>query len=583
MSAVSKYLEYYQEKSHFFYSIVPLVVTTLSLFAIKKLLFIRGAKRYSNKFLHGAILVIIFILNANLWYYIVTSIVDVHLQYKLNTSPTFNLLHSPVTDSIANLNFTEFKMPGYSFLEMGMDELNDFDCGKIRFLDESNVKASDAHSIDQSRDLKMIRDQALRMNETGEFPIIRKCFFDKDYEKERDILKMKWFKFNGASAWLDHFEVYFVVSRVSYSRMKRRNRPVISLVYAQVFDKDWNEILDYKFPNSELSFPSILPIQTDEHPEGQNVFLGADDPRLTLRTVVDPETKIAYQEPVVIFNAYVAELGWKRAIHTYRPLNDAKNPTRMKIVDMEPKEREKNWAPFFDDDPSSINFVYSFEPLRILKCNLESGDCEKVEGPEIEANDAQPLRGGTNIVSVPSVFLPKGIAATRQYWFGIARSHILGCGCLKRVYRPHSFLISKEINTNNFTLDYVSSLMDFNINVDAWELGMDNAKCTDGKNVMIPSSIAFWDTIHKDNKEENRVSEDIMGLTFSEADRTTKVIHIKGFLKHIVEVVSGDLGKVKDHYSNRAVILRENELLGKCSISLADEYCKETEKQMQWT
>ena len=60
--------------------------------------------------------------------------------------------------------------------------------------------------------------------------------------------------------------------------------------------------------------------------------------------------------------------------------------------------------------------------------------------------NAGKLRGGTNLVEIPSQSLPKHLRS-RKYWFGIARSHITDCGCVGELYRPHLILISQEIRS----------------------------------------------------------------------------------------------------------------------------------------
>ncbi|KAK6456377.1 uncharacterized protein RJT20DRAFT_95907 [Scheffersomyces xylosifermentans] len=520
-------------------------------------------------------------LNFNIWYYFIYSIIEVHSAYLAEEQPSFQLMNTPVNERITSLRFKDCRVPGYSFIEKGTDNTDNFKCSNVRFFDDHTIKTTKPHVINQARDLKMIRDMAKKLYKSGEYPILEKCFLDKEDEKEKDILRDKWFKFCGSSTWMDQYKVHFLVNRIVYSHKAHRNMPTISFVNAQVFDENWTEILDYKFPHSNLTFPSILPLQIDPNPSGKDEIMGTEDPRVILRKYIDPYTNEAHQEPVIIFNSRRTEINWKRAMHFHRPLTTPEKTVRMTIEGMKPRSREKNWAPFFDEDSSSINFVYSFNPLRVLKCDLATGVCRKISGPDFQKQDVGALRGGTNIIRVPSSFLPRGVAKLREYWFGIARSHDDDCGCLHIVYRPHIFLISRDIGSSNYTLDYVSSLVDFNINAETWNPALKNAKCKDGKNVLIPNSIAYWDTAPAgDNSDE---PSDIMGITISEADRTNKIIHVKGILKHIRTVLGGDLERIIEHYQETEHNGRENELLGGCATSLANDYCKKAQKDLKWT
>ena len=588
MDSAVDYVRNYYEDTQSLYTVTALIVTPLSLFALKKIVPIATSRSRSqskidgSKILLGILVALIIVLNLNVWYYLVNSMIDSHNIYKSVSGPSFNLLNSPISEKIVLLDYSDVKIPGYSFIEKGIDEIENFKCGDVRFHDDHGVKASKPHSLDQKRDMKIIRDKALIINGTGEYPIIRKCFLDKAWEKEDVIVKKKWYKFAGSSTWLDKYQVFFLVSRVAYSHRSLRNKATISILYAQVFNKNWEEILDYQFPQSDIVFPAILPVNLDENPRGDNAFLGADDPRVMLRNYNDTTSGTQEQEPVIIFNTYRADLGWKRAIHVYRPLTNVKEAIPMRLVGMEPRQREKNWAPFFDEDASSINFVYSLNPLRIVKCDFNNGACNKISGDDFEEDEARPLRGGTNVVRIPASFLPKHLAEKREYWFGIARSHDHKCGCIERIYRPHSFVISKAYKTDDYTMDYVSSFVDFNINTMAWNPALEKAKCTDSKSVLIPNSIAYWDVITTKDKNGKDQLEDIMGVTYSEADINNRLIHVKGFLQHVAKIFSGQKETVVNHYAQVETAREENNLLSNCATSLAQEYCKLAEKKFKW-
>ncbi|EGW34538.1 uncharacterized protein SPAPADRAFT_59969 [Spathaspora passalidarum NRRL Y-27907] len=487
------------------------------------------------------------------------------------------LLNSAVSDSLYDLNYKPFKVPAYSFIETHKELQNDFKCSQVQFEDNSNVQASQLFELNQPEDLKRIRKQVKQLSKTRS--IYNLCFQDNDLS-ESEVLETKWFKFCGSSVWLDKYKVHFMVNRVVYTVAARRNSPTVSMLAGQVFDSDWNEIMDFRFPNSNLTFPTILPHYIDPGKRDIKNVLGAEDPRIILHEFTNNQGE-SDQEPIIVFNSRRSNIRWNRAMHIYRPLHDSYNIVMLNIKGKKRSFREKNWAPFMDSvNENKINFVYNFNPLRIIQCDITSGQCEKVSGPDFNKNandNAGKLRGGTNIVKIPPHFLPEKLQS-RYYWFGIARSHIEGCGCLHEVYRPHAFIISRPKEGLNFTLDYVSSLIDFNINPEPWH--EQEGRCSDGKSVLIPNSIAYWDIDSVTNS--NSIPTDYMGITFSEADKTNRIVHVKGWLSHILKTLDVDKHQLLHHYADEKHIYYENQLLGECATYLAQEYCQYSEKNMKW-
>lgn len=126
--------------------------------------------------------------------------------------------------------------------------------------------------------------------------------------------------------------------------------------------------------------------------------------------------------------------------------------------------------------------------------------------------------------------------------------------------------------------------MDFNVIAEPWSKRQ--GICKDGKNVLIPNSIAYWDHVLK---SDSTVKEDYMGITFSEADRTNKIVHVKGFWSHILKALnskeirpgSQSIARIKEYYAGNNTEL-ENELLGRCATSLAEQYCENTAINQKW-
>ncbi|KAI5969724.1 hypothetical protein CANMA_001186 [Candida margitis] len=471
-----------------------------------------------------------------------------------------------------------------------------FNCSLIQVVDPASISASQLFDLNQASDLKHLRNQLQALSQENK--AYKLCFQDNPEHSEEYILRKKWFKFCGSAVWLDLYKVYFMVNRIVYAKDGRRNNPTISILSGQVFDKNWREIKGFKFPHSDLVFPTILPHDLDLGQRENKLVIGSEDPRVILNEYQNPEG-IRFQEPVIIFNARRAKVKWARAMHVYRPFNDPREVILLAIKDKKRSFIEKNWAPFMDNpdannDHNMINFVYNFNPLRVVKCSLQTGDCVKVSGPRfntIDANDnAGVLRGGTNIIQIPQKYIPlTEVTEGRKFWLGIARSHNKECGCMRELYRPHIFIMTRSLTKeDSFELIYVSSMVDFNINPEPWSKSHSNkGTCVDGKSVLIPNSIAYWDV-------DPRSDTDYMGLTFSEADRTNKLVHLKGVLQHIHKVLHDSARKRiqdtdKENDSVEQSIdhkLEEielgNKFLGLCSTYLAEEYCQAAENVFGW-
>ncbi|KAG7662262.1 BMT4 [[Candida] subhashii] len=519
---------------------------------------------------------LIIILNLNIWYLLLS-------EFQYNNEKIIKQINSPLSESIYDFSFKSFKVPGYSFIEAGNEySSKDFKCSQVQFEDTENIQSTRLFELNKKQDLKIFRDQINKLRNKRK--IYDVCFQDGPNETEEEILNTKWFKFCGSSVWLSKYNVHFMVHRIVYTKNAHRNGPTISILAGQVFDKDWKELTGFKFPNSNLTFPTILPHYIDAGRRKEKNVLGSEDPRIILHEFINSQGE-QDQEPMIVFNSRRTDINWNRAMHVYRPLHDSYKIVRLSINGKKRSFREKNWAPFMDPSAgtnNTINFVYNFNPLRVVQCDVLSGECNKISGPDFnkDANDnAGKLRGGTNIIQIDSKYLPEKVQ-DRLYWFGIARSHIESCGCLHELYRPHAFIMSRPKNSQNFTLDYVSSLIDFNISPEPWNDG--EGVCSDGKSVLIPNSIAYWDALPSSNNNNDGSAIDYMGLTVSEADKTNRMIHMKGWLSHIYKILDGDRDTIKKHYNAEGFMESENLLLGECATNLAQDYCRKSEKLMKW-
>ncbi|CAK9440030.1 uncharacterized protein LODBEIA_P41300 [Lodderomyces beijingensis] len=119
-----------------------------------------------------------------------------------------------------------------------------------------------------------------------------------------------FFKFAGASVWLEAYGVHLMVSRVMFSRLGRKWESPISLLYAQIYDANWEEITNIELavntmgPAGErswrnLKFPQFLPVPFYHN----SLFLkqrwyGPEDPRMIL-----VRNEMGQDEPLIVSNA----------------------------------------------------------------------------------------------------------------------------------------------------------------------------------------------------------------------------------------------------------------------------------------
>ncbi|KAK6465026.1 hypothetical protein DFJ63DRAFT_310129 [Scheffersomyces coipomensis] len=574
----------------------------LALFSVHSL---RDKKAISQLVL----MILLMILNVNLFISFSSVLYkNSHIElYFINSKEnSFGLRTTPITRGLADCHFKPVELKTFSNMEDifdievafpkdnqgGEESLKEFyhlKCPRVSFFDSFSLSAStELTSLDKPDELLKIRNIAKDMHEKKQYPLLKLAFLDGPDESLEYILERKWFKFCTAPIWMDKYGVYIALNRVTYCPNRVYKEPKISLLYAQLFDKDWNELEDYTINdiNGEpIVFPTIFPAQMDEF--GDRSLLGPEDPRVIIRDYYNDKTGEMDQEPVIIFNTLVKSQGEARCMHIYRPFTHRTKTVRMDINNVKVKFAEKNWSPFFNTDKDFIYFIYGLLPFRVLKCNIHHGVCLSVTGPEVDPNEeTRELSGSSNLMEIPANLLPSDLAKYRKIWFGIIRSHIYKCGCLEQVYRFHGVLISTRVNDPNdlFTIDYITSLLDFNINPEAWDLDLEDYKCSDGKSVLIPNSVAYWDFIPKNlSNSKNQYGEDIMGIAFSEADKNNKVIHIKGWFSHLSKVLTGNKYQFRTHYLRESKNVLETDFLGECAVEEATEYCLASEKKYEWS
>ncbi|KAG7662706.1 uncharacterized protein J8A68_003765 [[Candida] subhashii] len=279
-----------------------------------------------------------------------------------------------------------------------------------------------------------------------------------------NVVDRFWYRLAGSSVWLEQYGVHFMISRILYSPKGARNQPIISLTYAQIFDKDWNELINTKLlvPTNNLkkdksklkeseqpqkfkilNFPYFLPIPFwHDYDDTSGKYYGPEDPRLIL-----VKNKRGYEEPLVVFNAYHRKLvdfdddddtrivmkpdfyrsmflcwpwQFQRGKENVEAIRNPDYDTHLynRIVELQIKnlprmKTQKNWTPFIsqvdrihDGYDKRIQFIYRWANLDVLKCDLDgknAGVCGlsyRLNENLAPKNEIGPLRGGTQLINI---------------------------------------------------------------------------------------------------------------------------------------------------------------------------------------
>lgn len=374
-------------------------------------------------------------------------------------------------------------------------------------------------AVEQSFHLHDNLTQAVRS--LWAYPKIQDDFQKMDLPFEEFVEKY-WAELAGCGAWLPHHQVYFFVTRLMYYPTGVINWPTMSFLRARLFDKQWNHLDGYTihWNGDDISFPRILDNPTT-WVEGDSM-MGAEDPRVVLEDGVEDA------EPVVVFNMRSSdEIEKRRRMWIHRPFSNFSAP--LAIRDEEPNLVEKNWAPFFSPrTPSThvasdkLHLVYSLQPLRILICDLRSGQCDwvfKQEVPDelvhIHEGLHGEMRGGTNFVPISIENEPH---TQVRLWAGFQRTHLDG-GCGSARYRPELVVLANF--GQQFHIVYASDAIDFGSAV-LDQKARENP-CSDGR-ILIPNGILHW------NQQQEH---DTIVISLSVGDQTIQLTRIRDVMKLI--------------------------------------------------
>lgn len=264
----------------------------------------------------------------------------------------------------------------------------------------------------------------------------------EQYEKMMDTLVAEqiehnrfenWFQFLGLAVWHHESNSHVYVLRISYSKTGDRRKPQFSLMFID----DIGENISLVGEGSS----SLLHVDFFWKKDGEESY-GPEDPRL----VIKGDTLL------VVFN--MIDQGGNRKMHVLPVFGNRK--LLVLLVAGPPSKTEKNWAPFYDPDhPEKLFFVYRWEHLQVVECDLSLGLCDVVTGDHSLTAPISAFRGGTPLIPFSGG------------WLGFNRAHLIDCGCGFELYRPNFVIIVKD-GSGGYCLSHISPYVDFNLPMTLW-------------------------------------------------------------------------------------------------------------------
>ncbi|CCK70575.1 uncharacterized protein KNAG_0E03160 [Huiozyma naganishii CBS 8797] len=492
-----------------------------------------------------------------------------------------NLTRNGFDASLTEKHFSKKNVEGYMSLPLD-------------FVDDSSlfskyVNVLDYYIWDYNIDVDVLKVREAVLDRQSPLGTLLKQSDEKDWDDEK--IQKRWFAFGTVAVWLEREQVYLVYTRTFYSKQSIRNAPYISLIYGQAFDRNWKELQDFRVPYEDVDVPAeveekLVELQDkiemnscdDKINEEKSVYdtcmksaqkknskieeridkildkysvrypsvmeipfvihdnwNGPEDPRIVLK-----KTR-GHEEPVIVFNM---ESRVNRKFYAFQPHRKFNPMVQFDIENHDLRSVEKNWSAFFHeedvsesnpDSPGSIHFVYSFEPLEILKCSLFDGMCNVTyKGTETGGERANKkftaIRGGTQFVSLPAV-LP-GVA-NRNIWVAMAKTNVENCGCGSRFYRAALAVMVET--AGEYKIDMIAPNVDFGTEPLSWDL---KSHLCGGLNVLSPNGITSWEIVSQD--PQTKSFDDYMTLTFSEADAVSRFVTVRGVLNYVLGIYAKD-------------------------------------------
>ncbi|CAK9440351.1 uncharacterized protein LODBEIA_P44510 [Lodderomyces beijingensis] len=437
-----------------------------------------------------------------------------------------------------------------------------------------------------------------------------------------NVVDRFWYRIAGSSVWLQDFGVHYMISRILYSPKGVRNQPIISLTYAQIYDKDWKEIVGARLivpplkqgdPEADedtdegtilrfMKFPHFvkIPFWHDiDHLDGR--YYGPEDPRLIL-----VKNSRGYDEPLIVYNSFYG------VMEPFDDDEDSKSPKQydfyrslfmcwpwqfeedgkyvktvgLKIENAETLKIQKNWTPFISHIArketgydTHIRFVNRWANLDVLKCDFD-GNCQfeyRLDEKLSLKNQIGPLRGGTQLFNLHSI-LPEHLKANkeREIYVGFARAHLDNCGCGSVMYRPNLVIVVRDSwnYKPRYMITHVSSSLSLDIPVGGWDILYPENVCL-RSSILIPNGISMW---HARFDPHGKILEDYLTLTFSIADNTVQRINIRGLLQVIDQMGVLESGKDKSEPISEFRVTNDNIV---CALDSSTKFCEKYGQEMQ--
>ncbi|CDK25903.1 unnamed protein product [Kuraishia capsulata CBS 1993] len=401
------------------------------------------------------------------------------------------------------------------------------------------------------------------------------------------LVNLRWARFSGASVWLADYNVHLLVSRVMYAKDGVFGTPTASFIRAQVYDRNWNELMNYslKLVDSkgevykQITFPTLFDVGFN--PETDRDMAGAEDPKIALRVNSDGK-----EEPVIFFNMFNGKIAGRRAYHAYLPFSKHDYLVGFSVPDVPQKEADKDWVPFFARDVGDsgeitgfVYFIYQFNPLTVIKCSMDYGECHVAfqhDSEKYPSSIDSHITMGSNLI-----LLPQGVptaefgaygAKKRDVWVGFSNLKLYNCGCGDATFRPSLFVLI--LDGDNFRIEFGTTSVDFGLTVAP--IHSENvASCqADDKSILTVGSVGSWDVTSYD--KETHLYEDYMSIVLTEADRQISVVRLTGVLNYILgsrrlEHKSKRVAErlYADEHVQRSIRVQQ------CALYSAKDYCTE--------
>ncbi|KAK6460294.1 hypothetical protein DFJ63DRAFT_331908 [Scheffersomyces coipomensis] len=400
-----------------------------------------------GKLINVIISILLLIINLNLWYYLFTSLQSEGsggsnslIKHHLYDQNSFNIKNLPFTKKFDKFNYVKTSIQAYydyndqvnpleedkgeiaecsPYTIVDHDSLQVASFKQLLFDDGSSVKNRPNGINNEIFELETIRNKiTILVSNNLRFPALAITFFDQPKDKSViQILQERWTKRHTSVIWLDKYQAYYMVSQISYSQSGDKSKSTLSFLYAQVFNKNWQQQFNFKFAhNKEIIYPNILPVRVDHDPRAgiKNIpdsNYGPVEPYVILRHFKKPKSNADEpdeydEEPIIVYSGKLKDHQFKSVMQLFRPFNPIYNTNNGLVLTVNHhgdadlvNKVERNWIPFFngienenevnDINNLHLNFIYSFNPLSIAKCNIETGGCTINRGgaSEVGADD----------------------------------------------------------------------------------------------------------------------------------------------------------------------------------------------------